>query len=218
MAPQDKSISHYYLVTPWTPTPESQQWFADEVVSNAEFPCQWDGGAFLDGLSAVYPATFDRFFRGPNVLDNMILAKATLASSPVEAGGPATMLEAVRRRESALRDIRDLASDSYFVNSGTISSADDKFPLPAAGDPSVFYRYEALENNRFHVESIVPRNSQVAETDPISFELEFLVAEDTPAALKIDDWRAWGGSLSRTSQPRLVMWVDHSTRRNPAKV
>lgn len=192
VAPGKKTIAHYYLSTPWTPTDTMQEWFKAEVVADASFRCQWDGAAFFDGLSADYPATFDRFFKGPDVLDNLILAKATLAGLPIEAGNPVSMLEAARRREGAVRDIRDLASDTYLINSGTASTNDGSLPLPSPNDAGVFFRYESLGDNRFHVESVVPKTAQSTELDPIWLEFSFLVESGSEEAQKVQDWHAWG--------------------------
>jgi hypothetical protein len=192
VAPGKKTIAHYYLATPWTPTDAMQEWFKTEVVAEASFRCQWDGAAFFDGLSADYPATFDRFFKGPDVLDNLVLAKATLAGLPIEAGSTVSMLEAARRREGAVRDIRDLASDTYFINSGTVSTNDGSLPLPSPNDAGVFFRYESLGNNRFHVESVVAKTAQSTELDPIRLELSFQVESGSEEAQKVQDWQAWG--------------------------
>lgn len=192
VVPGTKIIQQYYLVTPWTPTEQSLKWFREELTQDAAFPCQWDGAAFFNGLVADFPATADRFFKGADMLENMVLAKATLANSPVETADRSTMLAAINTRETALREIRDLVSDNYYVNSGTTTTADGAFPLPAAGEVGVFYQYTALGDNRFHVESLVPKNIQSTEVEPISFEMEFLVEADSPQAQQIMDWRAWG--------------------------
>src|SRR6185369_12765902 len=97
-----------------------------------------------------------------------------------------------RRREDAVRGIRDLVSDTYFVNSGTVSTRDGSFPLPAANDAGVAFRYESLGENRFRVESVVPKTAQSIELDPIRLELRLppdLGAHDVQA---MQDWQAWG--------------------------
>lgn len=185
-------IAGYYLATPWTPTDPMQAWFKTKVVAGAEFACQWDGAAFFDALSADFPATFDRFFKGPDVLDNLVLAKATLAGSPIESGKPTSMLEAARRREDAVRGIRDLVSDTYFINSGTVSTRDGTLPLPGPSDAGVVFRYESLGDNRFRVESVVPKTAQSMELDPIRLELRLRPEPDAHDVLSIQDWRAWG--------------------------
>ncbi|MEV4139868.1 hypothetical protein AB0J72_47880 [Dactylosporangium sp. NPDC049742] len=186
------TIARYHLATPWTPTDPMQAWFKTKVVAGAGFPCQWDGAAFFDALSADYPATYDRFFKGPDMLNNLVLAKAVLAGSPIESGEPATMLAAARCREDAVRTIRDLASDTYYVNSGTVSTRDGSFPLPGPNDAGVAFRYESLGDNRFRVESVVPKTAQSLELDPIQLELRLQQDADARDMQSMQDWQAWG--------------------------
>lgn len=190
---QGERIAKYHLATPWTPTDSHIKWF-ESLTGDAEFEHQWDGSAFFDGLSAEYPATFDRFFRGPNILDEMILAKAALAGLPIESSGPISMLEAARHREDAIRQIRDLASETYVVNSAVITTRDGTLPLPAANTAGILHRYEQIDVNRFRVETIVPKTAQSTETDPIGVELTFLPNDDADVR-RLDDWRHWGVPL-----------------------
>jgi hypothetical protein len=187
-----RPVAHYYLVTPWTPTDTAMSWFKNDLTVEAGFPTQWDGAAFFNGLAADYPAIFDRFVKGPGVLDSLVTAKAVLASSPVESDKPATMLEAIRLREDAIRDLRDMVIDEYFVNSGTISTRDGSLPLPGPNDAGVLHRYESLGEKRFRVESVVPKSDQSIEIAPIRLQVGFKVSAGSADAKKIEDWRAWG--------------------------
>jgi hypothetical protein len=187
-----RKIKKYYLATPWTPTDGQREWF-NEVTRKAAFPTQWDGAAFFDGLAAEFPATADRFFKVPELLENMVNAKAMLAASPVESADSAFMMAALAKREAALREIRDLASDNYFIDTGTrSSSAEGELPFPATSEAGIFHRFTYLSNNRFYVESVVPRNSQSAELEPISLDISFIIEPGTDDAQTIEDWRLWG--------------------------
>lgn len=185
-------IARYHLCTPWTPTEQYRGWFNDVVSSGAEFPRQWDGAAFFEGLASNFPQTYDRFFKGPNSFDSHILAKSVLAASPVEAASSATMISAVRTRHEALRDISDRISDTYFVNHAVVSSRDEFPPLPSPDDPGIIFRFEAIGDNRFLVESIVPKTDQSMETDPVSVVIEFQVEADSREAFALEEWRLWG--------------------------
>jgi hypothetical protein len=184
-------IAAYYLATPWTPTERLHDWFRNELCAKATFPVAWEGQAFFNGLAADYPATADRFFKGPDMLENMVNAKAMLAASPVESADEISMVDAVAARDAALRDIGDQICDNYYLDTSTRSSVSD-IPFPPPGDPGVAYRYTSLGNNRWYVETVVPKNVQSTEIEPISVHVQFLVDQDSAEQRKLEDWRMWG--------------------------
>lgn len=188
-----KTIKQYYLATPWTPTDGYLSWFETEVTAAATFSTQWDGAAFFNGLAADYPATADRFFKGPDMLENMVNAKAMLAASPIEATDQPGLLAALNAREVALRSIRDMVSDNYFVDTGTRTAANSgELPLPSPTEAGIYYRYTALGNDRFHIQSVVPKTAQSLEIEPISLDLTFTVTPGSDDASKVEGWRVWG--------------------------
>jgi hypothetical protein len=184
-------IAAYHLATPWTPTERLHDWFRNELCAKATFPIAWEGQAFFNGLAAEYPATADRFFKGPDMLENMVNAKAMLAASPVESADELSMIDAVAARDAALRDIRDQISDNYYLDTSTRSGVSD-IPLPVPGDPGVAYRYTSLGSNRWYVETVVPKNVQSTEIDPISIQVQFVVEPSSEEQRKLEDWRIWG--------------------------
>jgi len=195
-------IASYNLVTPWTPTQERREQFA-RLTSGVSFPTQWDGDAFIAGLIDEFPDSLARFVRGPNVLDSFLNEKALLASSPIEVSGDIRMMEAIETRQRALNEIRDLVSDEYVIDAGTRTYANDtECPLPYGDEAGVMHRYEYLGNNRFAYQSVVPRNSQSIEKDPITLEVEFLAEPGTSAARQIKEWKDWG--VPFTDLPSLV--------------
>lgn len=185
-----EKIAKYHLATPWTPTDEMRQWFI-ELTEDATFPVQWDGESFFNALASEFPATATRFFKGDDALETMVLSKSVLASSPVENASDVTMLDALRARETALREIRDLASDNYVINTGTRTLRSDP-PLPGRDEVGVVHRFTRLDGNRYQVESVVPRNAQSLEVEPISLTAEFEVEPGSADEAKLREWSAWG--------------------------
>ncbi|MEV5000222.1 hypothetical protein [Nocardioides sp. LML1-1-1.1] len=192
-----KPIISYSLVTPWTPTSTALTWFENQVTSDAPFDTAWEGAAFFNMLAARFPGTHDRFFKGPDVLEGMTLAKATLASSPVESADSITMLEAINARETALREIKDMISDNYQIDSGT-------FRLPRGEAPTVANmrgrirgqtRWTRIDDTRWQAETVVPTNAQSAEVEPITINMRFLVEPGSPEAEAVADWNRWGVPL-----------------------
>jgi hypothetical protein len=186
-------VAEYHLVTPWTPTDSAYEWFRDDLCGEAMFTVRWDGAAFWNGLAADYPATFDRFTKGSEMLEQMVLAKAALASSPVETADTQGMVDALARRDAALDEIRGLVSDHYHLDTGTRSGRPDgDMPLPAPGEAGVYHRYTHLGDNRWYVQSVVPKTSLAGELDPMSLELRFLVEPGSDEERVVEAWRAWG--------------------------
>jgi hypothetical protein len=184
-------VAAYYLATPWTPTERLHNWFKHELCAQAPFPVTWEGEAFFNALAADYPATADRFFKGPDMLENLINTKAMLASSPIESADQTLMVEALAARDAALREIRDQVNDNYYLDTGTRSGVDD-VPLPAPGEPGVAFRYTASGDSRWYVETVVPKNVQSTEIEPISINVQFLVDRSSEEQRKLEDWRLWG--------------------------
>lgn len=168
-------------------------WFKNDICSAATFPVHWDGEAFFNGVAAEFAAVADRFFKGADMLENMVNAKAILAASPVEAADQKSMLEALAAREEALRSIRDMVDDNYYLDTGTRTGQDRaQIPLPAPGEAGLWYRYTPLSDNRWYVETVVPRNVQSTAIEPLSLDVEFLVEPGSEDEAKIEDWRSWG--------------------------
>lgn len=188
-----RRIAEYHLVTPWTPTDPAFEWLRDDVCDEATFPVQWDGAAFWNALVADYSATFDRFTKGSEMLEQMVMSKAVLAASPVEAGDRQSMVDALARRDAALQEIRDLVSDYYHLDTGTrsgIPGAD--MPLPGPGEAGVYHRYTHQGGNRWYVQSLVPKSRQAGELDPMSLDVRFLVEQGSDQEQAVEEWRAWG--------------------------
>lgn len=190
--PGEERIARYHLVTPWTPTEERYALF-NELTTGASFPSQWDGDAFIAGLADRYPETMQRFTHGEGVLEQFISQKAMLASSPVERGESLTMLDAIGARQDALDALRDTVSDNYRIEHGTRTSANgQEVPLPPADDPAVYHRMTYLGDSRWKYESVVPRNPDALEVDPISLTVEFLAVPGTPEHDAVRAWSEWG--------------------------
>lgn len=192
VAPGERRIARYHLVTPWTPTEERNTLF-DELTADATFPCQWDSDAFIAGLADSYPQTMQRFTHGEGVLEQFISQKAMLASSPVERGESLKMLDAIETRQDALDALRDTIHDNYRIEHGTRTVANSQeIPLPLDDDPAVFHRMTYLGDSRWKYESVVPRTPDAAEIDPISMDVEFLTNPGTPEHDAVRAWEEWG--------------------------
>jgi hypothetical protein len=186
-------IQAYFLATPWTPTDGMLDWFQNEICAEAMFPVRWEGEAFFNALAADFPATADRFFKGPDMLESMVNAKAILAASPAESADQTSMLQALAARDVAIREIRDMVSDNYHLDTGTRSGfSGEVMPFPSPDESGIFYRYTSLGDNRWYVESVVPRNAQSTEIEPISLDIRFIFEPGSDDERKIEEWRAWG--------------------------
>lgn len=192
VTPGEHPIARYHLVTPWTPTQERTALF-DELTAGASFPRQWDGDAFIAGLADRYPETMQRFTHGEGVLEQFIGQKAMLASSPVERGESLTMLDAIATRQDSLDALRDTVSDNYRIEHGTRTTANShEVPLPADDDLAVYHRMTYLGDSRWKYESVVPRNPDSLETEPISLNVEFLAVPGTREHDAVRAWSEWG--------------------------
>lgn len=191
---QGVRVASYALATPWTPTEGKRHWFLDEVCVDTPFDVDWEGEAFFNLLAADYPATADRFFKGHDMLENMVNAKAILASSPVETSDSRSMLDAIRAREAALRKIKDMVSDNYEIDTSIrrVRQGAEEIPLPPPGEQGLHHRYTRIDATRWQVESVVPKNVQSTEIEPLSLKLRFLVEPGSPEAAAVEQWRLWG--------------------------
>lgn len=185
-------VASYTLVTPWTPTDERRADFA-KLTAAATFPTQWDGDSFISGLTDEFPETLERFVKGPNVLDSMVMQKSVLASQPVDVADSLTMMESITVRQTKLNEITNLVSDHYFIDTGTRTMAHpEDWPFPEPDDAGVMTRYTYLGNNRFSYQTLVPRTAQSTNDDPIHLEVQFQVADGSPEAQAVRDWSQWG--------------------------
>jgi hypothetical protein len=68
------TVTAWYLTLPLNPTNENLQWLA-EFTANAEFPCEWRGLDFLEGLAAKYSDVVDYYLGNGKVrLDQAVAA------------------------------------------------------------------------------------------------------------------------------------------------
>lgn len=191
-------IVSYTLATPWTPTDPRLAWFRDEVTNEATFPVSWEGAPFFNALADEFPATFERLSKGQDMLENMVTAKSVLAASPVEQGDAKSMLEAIAAREDALRSIKDMVSDNYDIDTSIVRAPPGTTPSrdPAWPHPSMHARWTRIDEHRWKVDSVVPRNDQSGEVEPIHFNVRFLVDPGTPEADAVEEWQTWGVPFS----------------------
>ncbi|WP_157769035.1 hypothetical protein [Pseudarthrobacter sulfonivorans] len=187
-----KKIARYHLVTAWTPTDKAREWFIGDVTSAALFERQWEGTAFLNGLAGDFPGTFAHFFDGPNPLERLVTQKAMLASVPPSEAESMSFVDSVTDRHAVLQDLLDVTSPHYFVNpSIRMANADGGIPFPT-GEPGVVHRFEAIDDRRYRVISIVPKHSQATEIDPITIHINFQPVPGTSEETELFEWRTWG--------------------------
>jgi hypothetical protein len=183
-------IVRYILVTPWTPTDEKLADFR-VLTTDAAFPVQWDGEAFINGLADQYPDTMDRFLNGPNNFERFVCA--LIAGSPIERADETTMLQAIELRQNALDDFRATMSDNYRIEHGTRTVQDgSEPPMPPAGDAGVFHRMTYLGDNRWSSDSVVPTTADSMELEPINIEVTYLDPPGTAEHQAVRDWLEWG--------------------------
>lgn len=188
---EGRTILTYALVTPWTPTDGALEWFRG-VTADAEFPTYWHGATFVDGLAADYPAIFDRFVKGDDVLDGMVTAKAMIAGSPVETADTIGMLSAIRTREGMLQDLRDLVSDNYTIDYASKTLPPGQMPDLRQLSGGVHYRVEKVGSNRWAIESVVPTTEQSLEVEPIGVKVTFTAEPGSADEAALKDWFYWG--------------------------
>ena len=210
----DDVVAAYYLVTPWTPNANRLDDFA-ELTKAASFPTQWDASAFIDGLASEFPETYDRFVHGPGAMERQITAKAVLAASAPDSAETLTYLAAVDVRQQALRTLRDLASDHYYIDVGTTTVAGgDVVPSPDPNSPAIYWRYLEVGEGRFEYEAIVPRTSDSAVLDPIRLGIEFHHDPGSPEADQVEDWKRWGTPLTDVVATTTTLGGPHNGERN----
>lgn len=184
-------VLEYHLVTPWTPTEERIAEFR-ELTEGSDFPCRWDGDAYLSGLGDKYPATVHRFTYGEGALEQFVSSRALLASSPVERADSFTMLDAIETRQDALDELRDQLSDHYRIEHGTLTVSGDGPPLPGANDAGIYHQMTYLGEGRWKYQSLVPRSADSATVDPISWEVTFHEEPGSEGFEAIKEWEEWG--------------------------
>jgi hypothetical protein len=82
------TITAWYLTLPLNPTNENWQWLL-EFTADAEFPCEWRGLDYLEGLAAKYPDVVDYYLHdGKQRLDQAILALTNVLQLGQRLPGP----------------------------------------------------------------------------------------------------------------------------------
>lgn len=181
----------FHLVTPWTPTDERQDDF-ENLTADAPFKAVWDGEAYVNALVDDAPTTWDRFLHGSGNLERFITSKALLAASPVEQADSVSMLDAIETRQTAIDALRDTVSDHYRIDHAVRTVRNGSPPAPNPDDVAVYQTMTYLGNDRWAVDSIVPRSPSAGTADPIRLHFEFLDAPGTAEHQAVQDWLNWG--------------------------
>jgi hypothetical protein len=185
-------IAEYHLVTPWTPTEKKIVWLREKVGS-VPFPVSWEGAAFLDGLAAEHQDILALYTRGPAAFDDLVMAKAVIAQTTPASAEDMTMRDAVATREAALRDIRDQLDPDYLINvSERTSNTPGQPPRPGEDEVGLGYRYEYLGEDRWRVETIVPKHVSATTSAPITHSFKLLPKPGTSEVEAVKEFRVWG--------------------------
>jgi hypothetical protein len=105
------SVSCWYLVTPWDPTPEAETWL-QELAETHGLVGRWSGLTFVEQLAAKYPDVVDYHLNGGRGAVEKAYAEVSSAfglDSALKAGIP--VLEVTDRVRSALAT---LDHDSHY--------------------------------------------------------------------------------------------------------
>jgi len=170
------------------------------------------------GRAAIFwmtsPPTTPRWsngsIKGADMVENMVASKAMLAAPPVEKADAFSMSEAALAREMAVAKIRDIVSDTYPLDTAIISTGSAYTPPITALNPyAAGHHITAIEDGRWHVESLVPKYAQATEDDPITIGLRFGAETGTRQAEQLELRNAWG-CRSATCPPTCDSKADRS--------
>lgn len=220
-------ITAWYLVMPWDPTAEREQWF-NELTVGADFPCEWKGLAHINGWAADNIRLVDYFFgEGYQRLEKMIAA-LTLDPSDNSGGSGDTRLDAVVKRYRELQDTVDSISPFYTYRL-TLIRADELDRILSDVRPEEVSRSSVTTyrrvNTDYYIEiEITPISEEAASYDPISmrlkipvddtnaFELErfhqYGIAPSTPVAAEVVEASGPPGSIPQLSTSGSLRFAD----------
>lgn len=183
----ENSITAWYLVMPWDPTAEREQWFT-ELTADASFPCAWKGLSHINGWAAENPRLVDYFFgEGYQRLEQMI---AALTLNPDEGNGDSgdARIDAVAKRYRELQETIDDISPFYQYRLTLIPAAELEQLLkdlrPSNDSRSSVTTYRRVSADYYIELSITPISEQAAAYDPISLRVKISADETNTAELK----------------------------------
>jgi hypothetical protein len=210
-------ITGWYLVMPWDPTAEREQWFK-ELTAGANFPCNWKGLAHINGWAADNIRLVDYFFgEGYQRLERMIAALTLDPSN--DNGSDDTRLDAVVNRYHELQNTLDSISPFYTYRL-TLVRADELERLLSDVRPERVSRSSVTTYRRisadYYIEiEVTPISDDAASYDPISmrvkipiddtnaFELErfhqYGIAPSTPVVAEVIEASGPPGSIPQLS-------------------
>lgn len=191
-----EQIASYSLVTPWTPTMKRQRDYFD-LTTGRDFPCFWHGDAWLQALDAEYPEITERWLHGEAALDRQLTTKALLASSqPAVRSHDIGYLDATTIRLKAVDELANKASEHYRIDPSFRTLAKGERPGPIPGQLGIMQRWEQVAEDRWLVQSLVPRGPGAAAADPLRITLNFSPSAGTDREEAARDWLEWGIPLT----------------------
>ncbi|ROZ87995.1 hypothetical protein EEB19_22540 [Gordonia sp. OPL2] len=189
------TITGWYLVMPWDPTREREDWF-HELTADAEFPCEWRGRGHLNGWAADNPRLVEYFFgSGTERLEQMI-ATLTLNGAELDDGTGDGRLDAVISRYLQLQNTLDDLSPFYTYTLTLISATDlarmrqENDWGPSSGSARVT-TYKRVSPDYYAGISLTPVSESAVEFDPISVRME-ISADDPVDARELERYLEYG--------------------------
>jgi len=161
----DLEVKSWHLVMPLDPTNENRKWFND-ITKDIEYPCYWDGFAFIESLAAKYPNVIAYYINGGGerlfgVVDS--LTKALDLKPKTSGDGDITP----KQLSDYLEVIQPLLdTDPFYRYSVTTGPYTDELP----GDKNLVFSVSAGtsgENGTMQTIKIFPRFKEATHFRPI---------------------------------------------------
>lgn len=193
-------IAEWRLVIPLDPTKENYlEWFEQEVTHDADFPCEWRGLSYVEGLAGTYPEVVDYCIgNGKSRVEELIAQMVTAfglvnQSSQVAQSGQLQPLDTVEGLEAIYKALN--AHDPHYRYSFAV---DHERPALRLDEP--YLAATQIETDMAWVTfKMYARFDDAVYVRPIPITLTATVPEGSAAAQALEDFGKFGSPLSVTS-------------------
>ena len=187
------TITHWNLVTLENPTNEQLDWFT-VLTEGVEFPRDWKGLDFVEGLVTKYPEVIDYYLHdGKERLEDVVARFLKLAGMGNPVQPPSESRETIEEIHKALNQF-----DPHFLYDFSVDSvlADGTCPQSAVQEvPRLLCTVQTNDKQRCITYRIIARYDEAVNDRPAPGSITLKAGVGTSEEAQIGDWIKFGAPL-----------------------
>lgn len=187
-------VKTWNLIMPLDPTNQNRTWFS-QLTSKVDYPCEWRGRIFVDGLAAKYPDVLDYYLhhRADRLADVVNNLTSAMGLQPKANGAGVITPGQLRGYLASVQDLLD--SDPHFRYEVSVGPSRDGI----AGEPGLIVAVSegvAGQDGNAVTVKVFPRFAAALDFRPIPINVTLKAEPSSEFAEQIESFVKYGTPLA----------------------